>query len=82
MFQAWASDDVSVHTQRDRETGAFYSTIYTKGGSRLTSSRREILRALNLPAGTPSGDALRRYLDWWYAPPTAQEQPTTPPNTP
>jgi hypothetical protein len=65
---AFESDAVSVTTQQDRETGAFYSTLYTKGGSRLSCDRREIRRALSLPAGTPSGDALRRYLDWWYAP--------------
>jgi hypothetical protein len=65
-FQAWDSDPVSVHTQRDRETGALYSTIYANGGSRLTTDRGEIRRAMNLSAGTPSGKALRRYLDWWY----------------
>ncbi len=36
-----------------------------QGGSRYVDGPREVLRAAKLAKGTPSGDALRQWLEMW-----------------
>ena len=49
------------------------------GAARFFDSSAEVLRAAKLPAGTPSGDALRQWLTWWgWQPPT--KRPPAEPN--
>jgi len=39
--------------------------IYKDGGSRYVEGPDEVRQVAKLPAGTPSGDALRQWLGWW-----------------
>lgn len=54
--------------------------ICRAGLAQPVTGPREVLRAAQLPAGTPSGDALRLWLGWWgwvpkgRAAPEPQEQ--------
>lgn len=54
--------------------------VHQAGLAQPVDGPREVLRAAQLPAGTPSGDALRLWLGWWgwvpkgKAAPEPQEQ--------
>lgn len=39
--------------------------IYRDGGSHYVEGPDAVRQAAKLPAGTPSGDALRQWLGWW-----------------
>lgn len=45
------------------------------GASRFVDGPGAVLKAARMPAGTPSGDALRQWLRWWgWAPRSEQRQ--------
>jgi hypothetical protein len=45
--------------------------IYRDGMSRYVEGPDEVRKESKLPAGTPSGDALRQWLGWWgWVPPS------------
>lgn len=49
--------------------------VLVAGSARPVNGPREVLRAAKLPAGTPSGDALRQWLKWWGWVPKSEQTP-------
>lgn len=59
-FRAFDGDAVWAGVSVD---GGF--VVYRGGSSQAVNHGSEVLRVLQLPAGTPSGEALRQWLRWW-----------------
>jgi hypothetical protein len=50
--------------------------VYEAGSSRYVDGPDDVRAAAKLPAGTPSGDALRQWLSWWgWVPPSKRSAP-------
>lgn len=50
--------------------------VYEAGSSRYVDGPDDVRAAAKLPAGTPSGDALRQWLGWWgWVPPSKRPAP-------
>lgn len=53
---------IAAHT-----SAGLWVVMSREGGSRYVDGPREVLKAAKLAKGTPSGDALRQWLEMWGA---------------
>lgn len=53
--------------------------VWDAGHTRFTDDPADVLRAARLPAGTPSGEALRQWLGWWGWVPKKRRPESPPP---
>lgn len=52
--------------------------VWDAGHTRFTDNSDDVRSAARLPAGTPSGDALRQWLAWWGWQPPSKRSPAEP----
>ena len=74
---SFAGPDGFMAARQDGPSGPQW-LIWDKGHTRFTADIDEVRRVARLPAGTPSGDALRQWLTWWGWSAPARKPPADP----
>jgi len=79
---AFFGPDGFIASRQEGPAGEQWLVWEQPGGTRFVDSPAGVLRAARLPAGRPSGEALRQWLGWWGWVPAKKRAAEPPPPPP
>jgi hypothetical protein len=76
---AFSGPDGFIAARQEGPAGEQWLVWKQPGGTRFVATADEVRQAARLPAGTPSGEALRQWLSWWGWVPAKKRAAEPPP---